>query len=110
MFDDRKTPNKSLNSPRSDVSPLKSPGKHILKPAVRFLEGTTNAQAIKFLKANETPYIVLHSFSPRQKNDMLLRAGQVITVENSKDDNWWYWNGGINTICRRNSIACHPQI
>ena len=71
-----------------DNSPKQT--RHILKPAVRFLEGGANPQAIKYLKNNETPYIVLHSFSPRQKNDMLLRAGQVITVENSKDDNWWY--------------------
>ena len=62
---------------------------HPSKPNVKFLDNTSNPLIKKFLKNTETPYIVLYSFTPLQKNDLELYAGEIITVTDSKDEGWW---------------------
>ena len=70
-----------------DGEPDNSP--HPSKPNVKFLDNSSNPLIKKFLKNTETPFIVLYSFTPIQKNDLELYAGEIITVVDSKDEGWW---------------------
>ena len=53
------------------------------------MDNSKNPLTKKFLKNTETPFIVLFSFTPIQKNDLQLCAGEIITVVDSKDECWW---------------------
>ena len=81
-----------------DAHKIKSSSDHgnLSKPKVRFLKSGVSNNAMKCLVENDIPYVVLYAYSARQSNDLPLKRGSIVTVENSKDLNWWYGKDLIN--------------